>query len=229
MEQREFASLVLERLTERYGKELHTELKHKNLTELFVAVFLSPQCADRQVNKVTPALFKKYTTFDDYANSDIRTLMRYLSGLNYYKTKARHLKMTSKMIMDQYDGEIPRTITQLTELPGVGRKVANVILNESFSINEGIAVDTHCITVSRRLHLSRHKDAKRIEIDLMRKIPREQWQNTSNLLITLGRDTCQARKKECHRCALMDICPSSDAKYSKESETAGTLTQVNKS
>lgn len=209
MDREKFVTAVIEKLTERYGRELHTELAHKNLTELFVAVFLSPQCTDKQVNNVTPALFRKFGSFEDYANSDMRTLMRYLSGLNFYKTKARNLKKASRMIVDEYHGRVPERIEQLLELPGVGRKVANVVLNESFSVNEGIAVDTHCITVSRRLHLSRHKTADKIEMDLLRKIPKEQWQNVSNLFIALGKDTCKARKKECERCVLSVICPSS--------------------
>ena len=209
MDRKAFAGEVLERLAERYGKELHTELRHRNLTELFVAVFLSPQCTDRQVNRVTSKLFGRFRTFGDYADADPRTLERRLSGLNYYRTKARNLRRSAKMIVELHGGRVPRTLSQLMELPGVGRKVANVVLNESFSINEGIAVDTHCITVSERLRLSRHKDAGRIEKDLMRLIPRKRWQSVSNLLIALGRDTCRARRRECERCVLADICPSS--------------------
>lgn len=208
----EFVDTVIERLTGRYGESLHTELGHKNLTELFVAVFLSPQCTDKQVNRVTPELFRRFRTFDDYADADTRTLMRYLSGLNYYKTKARNLKRSARIIVESHGGSVPKTLKQLMELPGVGRKVANVVLNESFSISEGIAVDTHCITVSRRLRLSRHKNADKIERDLMRKVPREQWQVVSNLFIALGKDTCKARVKECGRCVLQDVCPSSTVK-----------------
>ncbi len=211
MDGRGFVGEVIRRLERRYGKELHTELAHRSLTELFVAVFLSPQCADRQVNKVTPELFRRFGSFEEYADADIRILRRYLSGLNYYRTKAKNLKRASRMIVDRYDGEVPRTLRGLMELPGVGRKVANVVLNESFGINEGIAVDTHCITVSRRLRLSRHKMAEKIEMDLLRKIPRKKWQEASNLFIALGKDTCRARTKECGRCALRDICPSSNS------------------
>ncbi len=209
MNSSQFAGEVIRRLEKRYGMKLHTELAHRNLTELFVAVFLSPQCTDRQVNKTTPALFRKFRSFDRYADADIGILMGRLNGLNYYKTKARNLKEASRMIVDRYGGKVPRTLRELMELPGVGRKVANVVLNEGFGINEGIAVDTHCMTVARRLRLSRHKTAEKIELDLLRKIPKDKWHSASNLLIALGKDTCRARAKECGRCVLRSICPSS--------------------
>lgn len=209
MQKEEFVKEALDRLIERYGRELHTELVHRNLTELFVAVFLSPQCTDKQVNNVTRGLFKRFRSFDDYAGADTRMLMRYLSGLNYYKTKARNLKKSARMVLELYDGKVPRSLEKLMEFPGVGRKVGNVILNEGFAIDEGIAVDTHCATVARRLRLSRHKDPHKIEADLLRKVPREQWGLVSNLFIALGRDTCRARVKRCERCVLSDICPSS--------------------
>ena len=208
---KDYPKLVLERLSERYGYSLHTELKHKNETELFVSVFLSPQCTDKQVNKMTPALFSKYKSFKDYANGDMRTLQRYLSGLNYYKTKGRHLKRSSEMILTRFHGKVPHTIPELLELPGVGRKVANVILNEGFAINEGIAVDTHCGRVAHRLGFSRSKDPKKIEQKLMQKYSRNAWGKVSNLFIALGRDACKARDKQCARCVLNDICPSSTA------------------
>ncbi len=173
---------------------------------------LSPQCTDKQVNVVTTELFRKYKTFSDYANADLRKLSRDISGLNYYKTKARHVKRAAKMIIDVYGGDVPRTIPELMELPGVGRKVANVMLNEGFGISEGIAIDTHCITVTQRLGFTRHKVADKIEKDLIKIIPEERWKVTSNLLIALGRDTCTARTKYCERCVLKNICPSSTEK-----------------
>jgi endonuclease III len=209
MKNDKFVRSVIDKLVEKYGSDLSTELVHKNSTELFVAVLLSPQCTDKQVNKVTLQLFKRFRTFDDYANADIRTLMKAVSGLNYYKTKARNLKKAARMMVDNYNGVVPQSLNQLMEFPGVGRKVANVVLNEGFAIDEGIAVDTHCVTVARRLKLSRHKDANKIEIDLMRKVPRGEWGLISNLFIALGRDVCTARVKYCEDCALRNICPSS--------------------
>ncbi len=206
---------IIDRLMERYSAKLQTELVHKNITELFVAVLLSPQCSDRQVNAVTNELFKKYRSFEDYANTDLRKLTRDLSGLNYYKTKARNLRKAARMIISEFNGDVPRDIDELMELHGIGRKVANVILNEGFGISEqGIAIDTHCITVSQRLGLTRHRTADRIEIDLMRKVPKKDWKIISNLLIALGRDTCTAKRKFCERCVLKDMCPSSEVKIS---------------
>ncbi len=209
---KDFEEVVLGRLEEKYGKNVHTQLTHKNMRELFVAVLLSPQCADKQTNKVTAELFKRYQRFQDYADSDIMELQQYLSGINYYKTKAKNLKKSSSIIIDSFGGKVPKTMKELIGLPGVGRKVANVILNEGYGINEGIAVDTHCAVVTRRLGLSKHKDPNKIEMDLLIKFPKEEWGKVSNLFIELGRDTCKARVKECARCILKDICPSSDAK-----------------
>lgn len=210
--QSDFVELVLANLEYRYGSDLHTELAHRNNTELFVAVLLSPQCNDKQVNKATERLFGEFKSFQDYAYADAGTLKRYLSGLNYYKTKARNLKEASRIIVEKFGGTVPSNMNDLLKLPGVGRKVANVILNEGFGIDDGIAVDTHCAVVARRLRLSRHRNPEKIEQDLMRKIPQRYWSRVSNLFIALGRDTCRARQKECARCVLKNICPSSNAK-----------------
>jgi endonuclease-3 len=182
------------------------------MTHLFVAALLSPQCTDEQVNKTTEKLFLKFRSFDDYANADPGRLRRYLKGVNYYKTKARHLRVASKQIIEKFGGRVPRTIPELMELQGVGRKVANVILNEGYGINEGIAVDTHVTVTAKRLGFTRSRDPYKIEQNLMRKFPAKDWGRVSNLFIELGRDTCKAREKECFRCTLKNICPSSDAK-----------------
>ena len=206
-----FVSLVLKRLTARYGRP-QTGLGHSNKRELLVGAILSAQCTDVQVNKTTKALFKRFRSFDDYANADLRTLKRYLCSLNYYKTKARHLKGAAKGILEKFGGKVPRTLKELMELDGVGRKVANVVLSEGFGINEGITVDTHVAVTARRLGLSASKDPYKIELDLQAALPKKDWGKVSNLLIELGRDTCTARNKECARCVLKDVCPSSDVK-----------------
>ncbi len=204
-----YAGTVLKRLSERYGARLHTQLSHRGMVELFVAVLLSPQCTDKQVNAATTRLFRDFKDFGDYANADTKTLAHYLKGLNYYRTKARYLKRACEQIVAQFNGEVPRSMEQMLLLYGVGRKVANVILNEGYGIDEGIAVDTHVATVARRLHLSRQKEPYAIEKDLMHTYPKREWGRVSNTLIELGRDVCKARKKECERCVLNDICPSS--------------------
>lgn len=204
-----YVSTVLKRLSKRYGYNPRTQLAHEKMTDLFVAVLLSPQNTDAQVNKVTPRLFSRFRTFEDYADASVGTVKSYLKSLNFYKTKSRNLKRSAKMIVERFHGEVPKSLAELMELPGVGRKVANVILNEGFDIDEGIAVDTHCGRVARRLGLSRHKDAGKVEADLLRKIPKREWGRTSNLFIELGRDACKARNRQCFRCPLNDICPSS--------------------
>lgn len=161
---------------------------------------------------MTPRLFKRFRSFKAYANADLRTLQSYLKNVNFYRTKARSIKKASSIIINRFGGKVPRHLSELMELPGVGRKVGNVILNEGYNIDEGIAVDTHAGRVSRRLGLSRHKDANKVEQDLLKIIPKDEWGRASNLLIELGRDACGARKKECFRCALKDICPSSDVR-----------------
>ncbi len=207
-----YISTVLKRLSKRYGYDPHTQLAHEHMVDLFVAVLLSPQSTDAQVNRATPKLFKRFKTFDDYANADVRMLQRYLKSINFYKTKARNLKGSAKIILEKFNGQVPKTIAELMELPGVGRKVANVVLNEGYRIDEGIAVDTHCGRVAVRLRLSRQKDPIKIEQDLLKKIPKSEWGRASNLFIELGRDVCHARNKECAKCVLKDICPSSDIK-----------------
>ncbi|MDE1850010.1 MAG: endonuclease III [Candidatus Micrarchaeota archaeon] len=204
--------LILKRLTKRYGADLTTQLEHQDMTQLFVAVLLSPQSTDKQTNKATVRLFKKYKTFDDYANADITELSKDLSGMNYYKTKAKHLKESSRMILERFNGKVPRTLHELMELKGVGRKVANVVQAEGFGIHEGIAVDTHCGRVARRVLLIKSKDPAKIERRLMGVTDQKDWRMISNLFIELGRDACKARNRECYRCVLRDMCPSSLAK-----------------
>ncbi len=208
-----YLGTVLRRLSSRYGYVLHTQLVHSDMTQLFVAVLLSPQNTDAQVNKVTPKLFSKFHTFDDFSKAQLPVLRGYLSSLNFYRTKARNLKGASRLIVEHFGGKVPRTIGEMITLPGVGRKVANVVLNEGYGIDEGIAVDTHCGRVAVRLGLSSHKGKpEKIEKDLLKLIPKREWGNTSNLFIELGRDTCKARNRKCHMCVLRDICPSSQSR-----------------
>lgn len=202
--------LVIKKLKVRYSDKLKTELVHRNVTELFVATLLSPQCTDAQVNKTTKKLFQKFKTIQDYDNANLKTLQRYLKGINYYKTKAKNLKKAAHRIVDLYDGKIPKNLKDLMTLHGVGRKVANVILSEWYGISEGIAIDTHCITVSKRLRIEHTGKPDKIEKKLMSQLDRKDWHDVSNLFIALGRDTCKARSKECYRCVLKQVCPSSN-------------------
>ncbi|MDE1851669.1 MAG: endonuclease III [Candidatus Micrarchaeota archaeon] len=207
-----YMQAILKKLTKRYGASLKTQLEHQDMTQLFVAVLLSPQSTDKQTNAVTEKLFRRYRTFEDFANADIKRLSKDLSGMNYYKTKARHLKESSRMILERFHGKVPSTLHELMELKGVGRKVANVVQAEGFGIHEGIAVDTHCGRVARRLLRIRSKDPAVAERRLMRITPQKDWRKVSNLFIELGRDACKARNRECYRCVLKEMCPSSLAK-----------------
>jgi endonuclease-3 len=209
---KDYVSDVLKKLSKRYGDRLHTQLAHGDTTELFVAALLSPQCTDRQVNETTKSLFARYRSFRDYANADLPGLRRSLRGINFYRTKARHLRSASREIVERFGGKVPRTIKELTELDGVGRKIANVVLSEGYGIDEGIAVDTHVAVTSRRLGLTRNRDPYKIETDLTRRVPRKDWGKVNGLFIELGRDTCRARRKYCERCVLKGICPSSTAR-----------------
>lgn len=209
---RGYGEIVIKRLLKKYPEQEWKLLRYVNRTELFVAALLSPQTTDKQTNNVTIPLFKRFKSFKGYAEADPTELRRYLRGINYYKTKARNLRMACKMIVNQFGGKLPKSLDELMQLPGVGRKVANVVLTHGYGISEGIAIDTHCITVANRLKLTRTRKPEIIEKDLMRKIPKRHWRYTSNLLIALGRDTCRANRKDCYRCVMKDICPSSNAK-----------------
>lgn len=203
---------ILRRLKKRYKSEMQTALQHANEWELLVATMLSAQAQDRQVNKITLVLFKKYQKIKDFAELKPNQLYPYIGSIGLYKGKAKNIVKTAQMLKNDFNSKIPNTIAELTQLPGVGRKTANVVLANSFGINEGIAIDTHCITVSNRLGLARTKDAKRIEQKMMKLTDKRNWGNLTHLFISLGRDVCTARSKYCSRCVLNNICPSSDVK-----------------
>lgn len=209
---KEYMNIVISRLKRKYSKQMKTVLDHSNAWEMLVATILSAQAQDRQVNKVTGPLFKKYKNIEDFAKLKPRQLYPYINSIGLYRGKAKNIIKTAKVLKEDYDFKIPNTIDELTTLSGVGRKTANVLLSNAFGINEGIAIDTHCITVANRLGLARTKDPKKIEKRLMKLVDNKDWGNLTHLFISLGRDTCTARVKYCERCVLKDVCPSSDAK-----------------
>ena len=206
------AKMVLRRLKARYKEEMHTSLEHSTPWELLVATILSAQSQDRQVNKVTKGLFKRYRRVEDYSRLNPKDLYPYVRSLGLYKGKAKNIVNAAKRIKNDFNSSVPRSMERLTDLPGVGRKTANVVLSNAFGINIGIAVDTHCITVSNRLGFARTKDSVKIEKKLMELFPNREWGNINHLFIALGRDVCTARVKYCGRCVLNDICPSSNAR-----------------
>jgi endonuclease III len=201
------ASEVTARLKGEYP-DARTELEWSNPLELLVATILSAQTTDVQVNRVTEDLFAKYRHAEDYADAAPEVLAEDIRPTGFYRNKARSLQGMARALVEVHGGEVPRTMTELVALPGVGRKTANVVLGNAFGTNEGIVVDTHVRRVSGRLGLTKNQDPAKIEQDLMGSVPEEDWTIFSHLLILHGRRTCKARKPDCPNCILNDICPS---------------------
>jgi endonuclease-3 len=204
--------VIISRLKKRYRKEMMTSLDYVNPWELLVSTMLSAQCTDVQVNKATPALFKRYPDPKSMARLRPQQLYPYVKTLGFYRNKAKNIVGAAKRIQDKFGGKIPRTMDELLELPGVGRKTANVVLSNAFGTHYGLAIDTHCITVTNRLFLYDTEDPVKIERRLMGIVPKRDWGNLTHLFIALGRDVCTVRRKYCSDCVLKDICPSSDVK-----------------
>jgi endonuclease-3 len=198
---------ILRRLRKEY-LEPKTALHFKTPFDLLVATILSAQATDVHVNKVTEHLFNKYTSVKDYSNVFLQTLQEDLRSINFYKTKAKNIQAAAKIVVEQFNSKVPKTMDELTRLPGVARKTANIILSNVYGINEGIAVDTHVKRLSYRLGLTKNEDPVKIEKDLMAITPKEEWGNLSHLLISHGRKICQAKNPKHHDCILYDICPS---------------------
>jgi endonuclease-3 len=190
--------------------DARTELDWSNPLELLVATILSAQTTDVQVNRVTENLFAKYRKARDYADAAPDVLEEDIRPTGFYRNKARSLRGMARVLVEEHGGEVPRTMPELVALPGVGRKTANVVLGNAFGANEGIVVDTHVRRVSNRLGLTESQDPVKIEQDLMRLVPEEDWTIFSHLLILHGRRTCKARKPDCPNCILNGICPSAD-------------------
>ncbi|HEY2421685.1 MAG TPA: endonuclease III [Neobacillus sp.] len=184
----------------------HCELNHSNPFELIIAVALSAQCTDVLVNKVTKGLFEKYKTPEDYLNVSLEELQNDIRSIGLYRNKAKNIQALCRMVLNEYHGEIPMERDELTKLPGVGRKTANVVVSVAFNI-PAIAVDTHVERVSKRLAICRWKDSVlEVEKTLMRKIPKEEWSITHHRLIFFGRYHCKAQNPKCPICPLLNLC-----------------------
>jgi endonuclease-3 len=183
-------------------------LHYANPLELLVATILSAQCTDERVNRVTAALFTKYRTATDYANAPVGVLEEDIKSTGFYRNKAKALRGCCADLVARYDGEVPSTMEALVQLPGVGRKTANVILGNAFEMAEGIVVDTHVRRLAGRLGLTSQTDPEKIEQDMLPLVPREDWIIIGHLLILHGRRICTARAPKCQRCPLNDLCPS---------------------
>ena len=201
------ASKVLELLEKNYPNA-EIALDYVNPLQLLVATILSAQATDQQINTITPKLFKKYKTAGDYANTDLQELEQYIKSSGFYHNKAKNIKNCCKTLIEKFNSKVPKTMNELIELPGVGRKTANIVLANAFGVVEGIAVDTHVGRLAQRLGLSENKDPNKIEADLMKIIPKDQWIRIADLLIFHGRRVCTAKKPNCAGCVLNRICPS---------------------
>jgi endonuclease III len=198
---------IIQRLQVTYP-DAYCELRHDSPLQLLIATILSAQSTDKQVNLVTTSLFRKYQSAADFARAPIAALEEEIRSLGFFRNKARHIHRCCQSLVDLHGGQVPPSMAALVQLDGVGRKTANVVLGTAFQLNEGVVVDTHVSRLSQRLNLSRQKEPEKIELELMALLPRHLWTLFSHWLIWHGRRRCTARKPDCPRCELFDLCPS---------------------
>ncbi|RNJ26652.1 endonuclease III [Halosegnis longus] len=203
----EQAEEVVDRLYAEYP-EPTISLNFDSRLELLVAVVLSAQCTDERVNQVTDDLFEKYESAEEFAAASEEQLADDIYGITFHNSKGGYLKGIGEQLIEDHGGEVPDTMSALTDLPGVGRKTANVVLQHGHDLTEGIVVDTHVQRISRRLGLTEEATPAKIEQELMELIPESDWKECTHLFIEFGRDTCTARSPDCDGCLLADICPS---------------------
>ena len=200
------AARVIELLEKQYP-EAEIALEYANPLELLISTILSAQATDEQINAITPKLFKKYKTPEDFANADVKELEQYIKSSGFYHNKAKNIQNCCRTLVEKFHSKVPKTMDELLQLPGVGRKTANIVLANAFGVVEGIAVDTHVGRLAQRLGLSEKSDPNKIEQDLMQLIPKNIWMRLTDLLIFHGRKICTAKKPNCSGCVLNKICP----------------------
>lgn len=201
-------SIVLQELRKLYKPPL-TFLNFDTPFHLLVATILSAQCTDKRVNMISPALFKKYPGPADFLKVPVEEIQKDIHSCGHYRNKAKYIRRCAEILLEKYNGEVPQTMEELIELPGVGRKTATVVLYAAFKKQEGIAVDTHVWRVSKRLGLSKANYQDKIELDLIKQTPRKNWGELHTLLISHGRAVCTALNRQCDQCPFQKICPSS--------------------
>ena len=206
LEPKQRLTKIIELLKKEYPNA-KTALNFSNPLQILVATILSAQTTDSTVNMVTKNLFKKYHTPEDYANADIKELEQEIHSTGFYHNKARNLQKCCKILVEKFHSQVPKTMEEMLELPGVARKTANIVLYNAYGVIAGIAVDTHVRRLSQRLGLSEYDDPSKIEQDLMALTPKEKWMELTDLLIFHGRQICYARKPKCEACVLSKICP----------------------
>lgn len=207
MSKKAVALAAIEALRERYPDAI-CSLTYTDPLQLLIATRLSAQCTDARVNLVTPALFDRYPTLDDFADASPEEVGEYIRSCGLYKTKARDIVAMAGMLRDVYHGEIPRTVEELIKLPGVGRKTANLVCGDIFHVPGVVVADTHCIRISNRLGLCDSKDPYKVEMQLKKLLPPEESNSFCHRLVLFGRDVCPARSPHCESCPLKGSCPS---------------------
>ncbi|MBK6427567.1 MAG: endonuclease III [Blastocatellia bacterium] len=203
------AGTIVRRLRKHFPKP-ECALVHESAFELLVATILSAQCTDERVNKVTANLFRKYRKPADYLNVDVEELGRDIYQTGFYRNKAKNIQGACRLMVEEFGGEVPKTIEELLRLPGVARKTANVVLGTAFGIASGVVVDTHVGRLARRMALTQEEDPVKVERDLCALVPRKDWIDLSHMLILHGRATCSARAPQCETCFLNDVCPAAE-------------------
>ena len=211
-ERKQRVAAILKALDQRYAG-VTCALHHGNAWELLVATILSAQCTDQRVNKVTPILFAKYPTIQDFAAVNVQELATDIYSTGFFNNKSKSIVGAAKKILTDFGGEIPRDINQLLTVPGAARKTANVVLGTAFGIPSGIVVDTHVTRIARRLDMTRHDAPIKIEQDLMKQVPREHWIQFSHEVIHFGRELCVARKPRCSECPIEALCYAKDKSF----------------
>ncbi|MGG6266753.1 endonuclease III [Leptolyngbya sp. AN03gr2] len=198
---------ILVRLKKLYP-EAPCTLDYETPVQLMVATILAAQCTDERVNTVTPALFSRFPDAAALAGADVSELETLVRSTGFYRNKAKNIQAACRMIMEKYGGEVPRSMEELTSLPGVARKTANVVSAHAFGVNLGVTVDTHVKRLTYRLGLTKNTEPVKVERDLMKLLPQPDWENWSIRLVYHGRAVCNARSPQCDRCILADLCPS---------------------
>lgn len=196
---------IIQKLKQTYP-DAKCSLNFNTPFQLLIAVILSAQCTDERVNKVTPSIFEKYNTPEDFANMDISLLETLIHSCGFYKNKAKNIKATSNILLEKYNGNIPNTMEELISLPGVGRKTANVVMLEAFNNPQGVAVDTHCKRISNRIGFSKEKEPEKIEKDLLKLFSKEYYYDLNHILIWHGRNICTSRNPKCNACPISNYC-----------------------
>lgn len=204
------AGEIMSRLRRMYP-DARCSLNFSTPHELLVATVLSAQCTDERVNQVTATLFKKYRSPEDFASADLAALEQDVKSTGFYRNKAKLVRDGAHMIVERFHGEVPRTMAELTTIPGAARKTANVVLGNAYGVVDGVVVDTHVGRVARRLGLTSQEDPVKVEQDLMRLLPQSDWLDFSHCVIYHGRALCQARRPLCEQCAMVDLCPTGQA------------------